>query len=108
MKYTRSFRVQTESYSHTSGAPATVTLDGSGINITGNGFGINPDGAAFGTTTLGSPVSTLTLGYQALSTPPNKYGQWQLGITDVVPEPNSVVLLAVGMLGMLLQLRRRS
>jgi hypothetical protein len=80
---------------------------GTGIEITGNGFGINPTGAAFGTTTLSGAVSNLTLGYQALSTPPNKFGQWQLGANVVVPEPNSVILLAVGVLGMLLQLRRR-
>jgi hypothetical protein len=103
----RIFSSAGESYSHTSGAPASVSVVGTGIEITGNGFGINPTGAAFGTTTLSGAVSNLTLGYQALSTPPNKFGQWQLGANVVVPEPNSVILLAVGVLGMLLQLRRR-
>jgi hypothetical protein len=102
------FTTANETYVNNSGAPATVTPTGTGIAITGNGFGINPTGAAFGTTTLDAPVTTVTLTYQALSTPPNKYGQWRIfADKPVVPEPNAIALMGVGALGMLLQLRKR-
>jgi hypothetical protein len=103
------FSTAVESYTNTSGAPAVVSAVGTGISITGSGFGINPTGAAFGTTTLDAPVTRLTLGYRALSTPPNKFGQWRVGVvTPAVPEPAAVSLFGIGVLGMLLRLRRRS
>ena len=98
------FAVGSESYTNQSGADPTVTPVGSGIAIAGTSFGINPTGASFGETTTG-PSSVLTLTYEALNT--EKFGQWMIGGTVVVPEPNSVALLGIGGLGMLMQFRRK-
>lgn len=102
------FTSANESYTNTSGAPATISTNGSGIDISGNGFGINPTGASYGDTTFDAPISTATLTYRAISTPPNKYGQWRIMVANPVPEPNAIALLGVGALAMMLQLRKRN
>ncbi len=84
------------SYVHSFGAAPTITPLAGGLQIQGNGFGISPTGAALGETRLGT-TSTVTFTHASLFF--QKYEFFMVG--QIVPEPGSLGLLAVGLLGLL-------
>jgi hypothetical protein len=97
------FTTSSESYFHNAGANPTVTSFMSGIRLVGNGTGISPTGAADGETLTGV-TSLLTVTHQGFRT--NKYEQISVG--TLVPEPNSVSLFGIGLLGLVMRFRKRN
>lgn len=95
--------IGSEAYFHDFGANPTITNSLAGILITGNGTGISPTGAADGET-LTSVASLLTVTHEGFRH--NKYEQISVGV--FVPEPSSVSLFGIGLLGLVMRFRKRN
>jgi hypothetical protein len=77
---------------------------GAGVSITGNGVGISPTGASNGQI-LNGPTSTLTITHIPLGSFANKFEYYMVGV--LVPEPASMSMVGIGLLGALSIFRRR-
>ena len=102
----------TESYMHMSGAFPGVTNPfstptGSGIEIAGTSFGLDPVTGAASGIIKADGVTTLTVTYESFNETASQFGEFTLAKTAVVPEPGSLPLLGMGILGLLNTGRRR-
>lgn len=91
-------------YMQTAGAPVTISGP-DGIKITGGAFGLDPvTGAAAGQLTDldGSSIATVTYSTTAV----DKFDTLRVGV--LVPEPSTTALASIGLLGMVMSLRRRN
>ena len=100
----------TESYMHMSGSMPTVTAPyatafGSGIQVEGASFGLDSLTGASSGLVKASGVTSLAVSYESLNVAGIQYGEFQ--ITKVVPEPGSLPLLGMGILGLVNGFRRR-
>ncbi len=98
------FTTGTESYMHQFGGSPTVTTPSGGIALNGVGFGVNPTGASKGQ--IITFADRMTLSYQSSVSSPVKWERFRLA--TIVPEPNTFLMTALGLVGLALRNRKRN
>ncbi len=99
-----------ESYMHMSGAVPTVTNPfaasaGTGILVEGASFGLDPATGASSGIIKADGVTSLVVSYESINAAGSQFGEFS--ITKTVPEPGSLPLLGMGILGLINSRRRR-
>lgn len=92
--------------SHNFGAVATLTPVAGGVQVVGNGTGQDPVTGASNGEVKFAATNSLDISHIALGARKNKFEYFMIGV-QVVPEPTSMSLLGITLLGGLAAFRRR-